>query len=130
MAAGDWYTLYDTASGALRGHTSEAGLPSPALPGVTVVPHGPARQDQGNRWDVATRQWVAIPPEVLIDRLQDLAAHPYASDIWSRLTAAQRLKLRMLLVFVLGGRRYRQQTEELTIGWEPGMPTDPAVVVE
>jgi hypothetical protein len=130
VAAGDWFTLYDTATGALRAHTSEAGLPSPALPGVTVVPHGPARQDQGNRWDAALRQWVVVPPEVLIDRLQDLANHPYASDIWSRLTAAQRLKLRKLLVFILAGRRYRQQLEDVAIEAPNGWPTDPANAVE
>jgi hypothetical protein len=130
MAAGDWYTLYTTATGVLRAHTSEQGLPSPALPGVTVVPHGPARQDQGNRWDVATRQWVAIPPEVLIDRLQDLAAHPYMAEVWQRLTAAQRTKLRKAMVWLLASRRYRQQTESVAIGDPENWPADPANATE
>jgi hypothetical protein len=130
MAAGDWYTLYDTATGVLRAHTSEQGLPSPALPGVTVVPHGPARQDQGNRWNAATRQWVAIPPEVVIDRLQDLAAHPYTAELWSRLTAAQRVKLRKVFVWLLGTKRYRRQLEEVAIDVDSTWPTDPANAVE
>jgi hypothetical protein len=130
MAAGDWYTLYDTASGALRAHTSEAGLPSPALPGVTVVAHGAARQDQGNRWDVPTRAWVAITPEALVDRLQDLANHAYTAELWSRLTAAQRVKLRKVFVWLLGTRRYRQTLEEVSIDVPPTWPTDPANAVE
>jgi hypothetical protein len=130
MAAGDWYTLYDTATGALRAHTSEQGLPSPALPGVTVVPHGPARQDQGNRWNVATRAWVAIPPEVLVDRLQDLANSAYMAEVWTRLTVAQRTKLRKAFVWLLGARRYRQQTEEVAIDVPPTWPADPTNVVE
>jgi hypothetical protein len=130
MAAGDWYTLYETATGILRAHTSEAGLPSPVPAQFTVVAHGAARQDQGNRWDVSTRAWVAIPPEVLIDRLQDLANHPYTAELWSRLTAAQRVKLRKVFVWLLGTRRYRQQLEEVSIDVPATWPTDPANAVE
>ena len=130
MAAGDWFTLYDTATGALRGHTSEAGLPSPTPQGMTLVAHGPARQDQGNRWDAATRAWVAIPPEVLIDRLQDLVNHANLLDVWSRLTAAQRTKLRRAMVGLLASRRYRQQTEDVAIDPPAGWPSDITQAVE
>jgi hypothetical protein len=130
MAAGDWYTLYDTATGALRAHTSEQGLPSPALPGVTVVPHGPARQDQGNRWNAATRAWVAIPPDVLIDRLQDIVNHPYMASVISDLTQANRTKLRRVVVWLVGARRYRQQLEDVAIDAPTGWPADPSNVVE
>jgi hypothetical protein len=130
MAAGDWFTLYDTASGVLRGHTSEAGLPSPALPGVTVVAHGPARQDQGNRWNAATRAWVAIPPEVLVDRLQDIISHAYMGPVIADLTQANRTRLRRAVVWLLGDRRYRRQTEPVAIGDPEGGPTDPANAVE
>jgi hypothetical protein len=130
MASGDWFTLYDTATGALRGHTSEAGLPSPIPAGITVVEHGPARQDQGNRWNATTRTWVAIPAEVLVDRLADLAGHAYLANVWSRLTAAQRTQLRKAMVWLLGGKRYRQPTEEVALDVDPSWPTDPATVTE
>lgn len=130
MAATDWYTLYETATGVLRGHTSEQGLPSP-IPGTfTVVNHGPNRQDQLNRWNAATRAWVAIPPEVLIDRLQDLANHPYLSAVWSRLTVAQRTQLRKAMVWLLATHRYRTQTEDVAIDPPTNWPTDPANAVE
>ena len=128
MAASDWYTLHR--DGTLLGHTSEQGLPPTIPDGVTIIAHGPARQDQGNRWDAATRTWVAIPPDVLIDRLQDMAQHPYLSNVWSRLTAAQRTQLRRAMVWLLGTKRYRQPTEEVAIDVDPGWPTDPANVTE
>lgn len=86
--------------------------------------------DQTHRWDPATRTWVAIPPEVRIDRLQDLANHPYAAEIWSRLTVAQRTKLRKLMVWLLGTHRYRQPTEEVALDVDAAWPTDPANAVE
>ena len=130
MAAGDWFTLYDTATGVLRGHTSEAGLPSPTPQGMTLVAHGPARQDQGNRWDAATRTWVAIPPEVRVDRLQDLVQHAGLSGVWSRLTTQQRTTLRRAMVGLLGSRRYRTQTEDVAIDPPEGWPTDITQAVE
>jgi hypothetical protein len=130
MAAGDWYTLYETATGILRGHTSESGLPSPIPAQFTVINHGPARQDQGNRWNVATRTWVAIPPEVLIDRLQDMVNHPYLSGAWTRLTTTQRQQLRKAMVWLLASRRYRRQTEEVAIDPPDVWPSDPANAVE
>jgi hypothetical protein len=130
MAAGDWFTLYETATGILRGHTSEAGLPSPIPAQFTVVAHGAARQDQGNRWNVATRTWVPIPPEPVVDRLQDLANHPYMAEVWSRLTAAQRTKLRKAMVWLLGTKRYRSTTATVSIDTDPDWPADPANATE
>jgi hypothetical protein len=130
MAAGDWFTLYETATGVLRAHTSEVGLPSPIPAQFTVVAHGAARQDQGNRWNVATRTWVAIPAPVLVDRLQDMANHAYMAEIWSRLTVAQRTKLRKALVWLLASRRYRTPTEDVALDPPLTWPTDPANAVE
>lgn len=85
--------------------------------------------DQDWRWNPVTRAWdVPIPQPVLVDRLQDLANHPYAADIWSRLTVAQRQKLRRYLVWLLGSRRYRQQLEDVALDVDGAWPTDPAQV--
>lgn len=130
MALTDWYTLYETATGILRGHTSEAGLPSPVPGTFTVVNHGPDRQDQTKRWDVPTRTWVPIPAEVLIDRLQDMVNHPYLSGAWTRLTTTQRQQLRKAMVWLLGAHRFRRATEEVPLDVDPSWPTDPANAVE
>lgn len=130
MAASDWYTLYTTATGVIRGHTSEVGLPSPVPAGITVVNHGPNRMDQTNRWDASTRTWVPIPPPVVIDRLQDLANHPFLSQVWTRLTVAQRTQLRKAMVWLLGGYRFRQELEEVSLNPPEGWPVDPANATE
>lgn len=124
--AGDWYTLHD-AAGVIRAHTSI--LPDPVPAGLTVVTHA-SRQDQGARWNAATRTWDPMPAIVRIDRLQDLAAHPYVSDVWSNMTAARRTKLRKLIVWLLGTRRYRLQSEDVAIDPDGGWPADPANAVE
>ena len=106
-------------------------LPATLPPGSVLVGPTVDRQDQGFYWNTVTRAFdIPIPGPVMVDRLQDLAAHPYVSDVWSRLTPAQRVKLRKLLVWLLAGRRYRQQTEEVSIEPADGWPVDPAVVVE
>jgi len=121
-----WYSIYVTATGELKGHTSiPVASPDPAW---TVVEHD-GRQDQTHRWNPATKAWDRpIPVPVMVDRLQDLADHPYAAEIWSRLTVAQRLKLRRTLAWLLGNRRYRQQNEEVAIDVAPEWPIDPGAV--
>lgn len=122
-----WWTIYRNADGVCLGHTSVEPTAPPA--GSTVLQHA-ERQDQVNRWDEATRAWVAIPAPVLIDRLQDLAQHPYLANVWQRLTAAQRTQLRKAVVWLLGTHRYRQPTEEVALDVDPSWPTDPANAAE
>jgi len=123
-----WVTYYRTSDGTLLGHGT---VPPESIPkGVSIVSHGATRMDQGNRWDPATFTWVAIPPEVLIDRLQDMAQHAYLSDVWSRLTVAQRIKLRKAMVWLLGTHRYRQPLEEVSIDPTNGWSNDPTQVTE
>jgi hypothetical protein len=125
--ADNWYTLYDPASGECKAHTS-------VLPGAhpwTVANHGADRKDQTHLWNRTTRAWdTPIPQPVMVDRLQDLANHPYLADVWTRLTVAQRTKLRKLIVWLLASRRYRQQFEEVSVDPPPAWPTDPAQAVE
>jgi hypothetical protein len=124
-----WFTVYRTTDGALRVHTSI----DPGDPGAewTVINHGEARQDQTHIWNPATRAWdIPIPVPVLVDRLQDLINHPYAAEIWTRLTAAQRTKMRKLMVWLLAGKRWRGQNEEVSIDPAELWPADPADAVE
>ena len=122
-----WWTIYETITGILRGHTS---IEPTGLPGtLTVISHA-QRMDQANRWNAVLRAWEPIPAAVVSDRLQDAVAHPYLSNVWARLTAAQRTQLRKFLVWSLGSRRYRQPTEEVSLDIGSGWPTDPAQAVE
>lgn len=57
----NWWTIYETATGNLIGHTSV--LPPVIDPGWTVVDNGPNRQDQTNVWDAATHAWITRPPD-------------------------------------------------------------------
>lgn len=60
MATGDWVTYYDTATGEIRGCGT---VPPETIPaGISTINHGTLRPDVGNRWNPATRTWVAIPP--------------------------------------------------------------------
>ena len=100
------------------------------LPVGTATKVYATRPDQGTRWDTALRDFVAVPPEVLIDRLADIAGHAYLANVWSRLTAAQRTQLRKALVWLLGTHRYRHQTEEVALDVDSTWPTDPSTAVE
>ncbi len=125
----DWYAIVRDADGVLLGYGTV--LPDTLPPGSVLVGPTPDRQDQGFYWNTLTRAFdIPIPPPVLVDRLQDLAAHPYVSDVWSRLTPAQRVKLRKLIVWLLATHRFRQQLEETSLDPAEGWPTDPSVVVE
>lgn len=122
-----WTAYFRDDTGTLVGYGTVP--PESIPPGVSTLA-SETRMDQTNRWDPATRDWVPIPPEVLVDRLADLAAHPYVSDVWSRLTAPQRVKLRKLIVWLLGTKRFRHETEEVALDVDDTWPTDPANAVE
>ena len=123
-----WWTIYRTADGVCLGHTSIEPTQTPAL--TTVVQHA-VRMDQTNLWNATARVWgCPTPVPVTIDRLQDLVNHPYLSDVWSRLTAAQRTKLRKTVVWLLASRRRREPLEDVPLNPDTGWPTDPSLAVE
>jgi hypothetical protein len=55
-----WWTLYVTATGELRGHTSID--PGGVDPAWSVIQHA-TRQDQDKIWNPVTKAWEARPPE-------------------------------------------------------------------
>lgn len=123
----DWTAIYRTSDGVLLGCGTV--LPD-RLPVGTSTKVYPSRPDQGTRWDPAALDFVPIPPPVLVDRLQDALDHPALAAVWPRLTLAQRVALRRWLVWVLGGRRYREPGEEVAIEPPNGWPGDPTTVTE
>lgn len=90
--------------------------------GLDVVDLGdhedPGPDQQTQRWDPATRRFVA---RVVKDRLEDLQTsdHPDAvafRQAWASLGAGQRTGLRTGLLWLLGPFRYRQDDEPITLG--------------
>jgi hypothetical protein len=125
----DWIAYYRVADGVLVGCGTVP--PEAVPPEIGTRNYGAVRPDEGLvRWDTTLRDFVAVPPEVLIDRLADAIGHPYIAAAWSRLTAAQRTTLRKYLVWLLGTHRYRHATEEVALDVDPSWPTDPANVSE
>ena len=123
----DWTVIYRISDGAILG----CGTVLPAeLPVGSATKVYLTRPDQGTRWDPATLDFVAVPPPVRVDRLQDALTHPALATVWPRLTIAQRIALRRWLVWLLGSRRYREAGEEVGIDVQPSWPTDPTQVVE
>lgn len=55
-----WYTLYDTATGELKGHASIALDPVPE--GLTQIETADRKDQGGFVWNEATRQWETAPP--------------------------------------------------------------------
>jgi hypothetical protein len=82
------------------------------------------RPDWGtNVWDPATRQLVARPIPILIDRLDDIQARfladPDFAAVWAGLNATRRTQLRLgimrVLAQLIGGRRFRQESEAVEL---------------
>jgi hypothetical protein len=108
-----WYAVYEEATGRLR---SLGQVVADPLPAGLVAASLDSLPDLKNRvWDDVARGFVNRPPEVLVDRLQDLVDDPLLGAVWSRLTVAQRQALRERLVRLLGPRRWRIPTEPVDI---------------
>lgn len=111
-----WYYIYRTDSGRLASETSFDPLPLPA--GFAYL----AREERANlavvMWDEATRDFVARPVPVIVDRLQDLISDVGYVDFktaWNGLTATNKTKLAGALTRLLGPRRYRQSDEAIEL---------------
>jgi hypothetical protein len=123
-----WYTLNVTATGECKGHTSVQPDPLKTAPSLTTITHS-NRLDQNFLWNTASRAWdIPKPIPVLVDRLQDIADIPFMAEIWTTLSAAQRTKLRKLIVWLIASRRYRQQLEAVSIDSDDAWPNDPSGV--
>lgn len=106
-----WTALYQDATGRLLSVGTVVADQLPAGTVAVVLAEKP-RRDQ--MWDSATRSFVPRPAKVLVDRLVDLRTRArYADfrDVYQRLSAADRTKVRDALALFLGRARYRNQAE-------------------
>lgn len=111
-----WYAIFETASGRLEsiGERDDA-LRTARLESVALD----AAPDLSSvMWDETTRDFVARPAKVLVDRLDDIQSHPDASDFltaFNSLNAANRTRVRNFLIWLLNRYRYRNQSESLRL---------------
>lgn len=104
-----WYLLHDE-NGRLLSQGSV--LAEKLAANVTVVTLD-KRPERGQIWDEASRQFVAKPAPVFIDRLDDLQGDGFAAlrTLLQSLTAPQRTVFRNAIIKLLGKQRYRQADE-------------------
>lgn len=106
-----WFYVYEDATGRLLSETDQEVIPGS---GRSVVSRA-VRADASVMWDEVSRAFVARPPKVLADRLQDLVDDPVLAAVWTRLTVAQRTTLRNRLVALLGSQRMRGSGEPVNL---------------
>jgi hypothetical protein len=112
-----WYVAYDTATGRLE---SESDTEIAARTGKTVLQLAdrPNINANGVMWDESTRTFIARPLKVLIDRLEDIQTNPNFADFmtaYNTLSAANKTRLRNMVIRLLGSRRWRNQNEPVEL---------------
>lgn len=109
-----WRAYYLAATGELQSEGS-GGFPDTLPPGWTFKEY-PDRPDiHSLMWDNAARDFIARPPKVLVDRLDDLLTVPEFLTVWNSLNATRKTQIRTALIRLLGNHRYRNQGEPLEI---------------
>jgi hypothetical protein len=111
-----WYVLYDTATGAKISESDSPIIPD-ANRSVLTLESRPDESRSGVMWDTATRNFVPRPPKVEIDRLQDVLTHPAFADYqtwYNSLNATNKTRSRNSLIWALGNRRYRSESQSPT----------------
>ena len=107
-----WVAIVEESSGRLL---STGSVVAPILPiGVIAIPiNGPPDSDQ--MWNEQTQQFVARPPKVFIDRLDDLRARSGVANALQALAAPQRQAIVDAFIWLLGRRRYRVEGNSETL---------------
>jgi len=111
-----WYAVYNGVTGRL---VSVGQVVADPLSEDLVASLLAGRPGDDEMWDEATRQFVARPVKVLIDRLQDLLTNPaYAEFLtaYNALNPANKQRLRDALIRFLGRARYRAAGEPVELG--------------
>ncbi len=112
-----WRAYYDSATGVLFSEGS-GGWPATTPPGWAYREY-PERPEIGQwMWNEATKDFIARPPKVLVDRLEDLINNPNYADflaVWNALNATRKAQIRAALIRLLGNHRFRNPGETTEI---------------
>lgn len=111
-----YFAIYETASGRL--HSIGDVLAAELNPAYTAL-ELPSKPNLKNvMWDEVSKNFIARPPKILADRLEDLQTNPAYEDfraLYASLPQAQRDVLRDAIRRLLGRARYRNQAEAVEI---------------
>ena len=102
-----YFAIHEIATGRLKSMGSVIADPLPA--GLTAVDIVNPPLDS-EMWDEATKTFIARPPKVLADRLEDLKARPAFRTFWQSLNQQQKDTLITALKWLLGRARWRNQS--------------------
>ena len=109
-----WRAIYRTDNGRLL---SVASIwTDPPRPGTSFKEYVD-RPDQGeNMWDEVALDWIPRPPQVLIDRWDDLLADPEFADGHAKIPQPFRKAVEASIKRLLGAERFRLESESVEIG--------------
>ena len=110
-----WFAVFETVTGRLHSVGEVLADPLPDWLESVIISDKP---DETVMWDQNTRQFIARPPKVLIDRLQDILTDPNFSEfqiVWNALSTARKTQLRNAMIRLLGPARFRNPTESVEI---------------
>ena len=105
-----WYAIYETLSGRIESVGESESLPVIAGRTALLLVGEPNQGPDGVMWDETTRLFIARPPKVLIDRLQDILTHIDYADFmtaYNSLNAANKTRIRNGFILLLGRHRWR-----------------------
>lgn len=111
-----WRVFYDDTTG--RAVSMGSVWVDQLPPGIAFKEYGAPADLSAQMWNEATRDFIARPPKVLVDRLQEILTNPAYPDfqtLWAALNATRRQQLTNALARLLGKARYRSAGGSLTI---------------
>ena len=110
-----WFAVFESATGRLHSVGEVLADPLPDWLESIIIADKP---DETLMWDENTRLFVSRPAKVFIDRLQDILTDPNYSEfvtVWNGLNATRKTQLRNAMIRLLGGARFRNQSEPVEI---------------
>jgi len=110
----DWFAVVDDATGRLV--SIGTVIASPLSAGLVAIRLGKDQPNLGDvMWDAASRSFVARPPIVLIDRLDDLKSDADFSAALASLNPAGKNRMLDLIGDMLGPVRFRVEGEDVNL---------------
>jgi hypothetical protein len=109
-----WTYVYDLTSGKLLSETD--GAPGVLPLGASVLTRIDRVDLSSQMWNETLRDFVSRPARALIDRIAEIRSRSEWVAVESKLTPAELLGVRNLLVELLGNSRFRAADSKMTIG--------------
>lgn len=103
-----YFMLYETATG--RPISLSSVEVAVVRPGTTSLDIG-TKPTNDQVWDEVTKMMIPRPPEVFVDRIDDLHARPGFQGLYNAMNPPQQRLLDDSVIFILGNERFRGQDD-------------------